>query len=159
MPSKYLYGFYGFFTLGLTIAGIISVLFSILWRKNDMMLNMTFSNADLNGTFVVFHPVVIFSQCHLSSAGIVMGVAFLITTAFSIGAIIQRNHVTIGLVVLNWVLISDGIIVLVVGTFVWLYTLRENAEYHVKYAQLQPSQRVTVQDMVRHSIVAFRVPY
>jgi len=128
MPSKYLYGFYGFFTLGLAISGIISILFSILWRRNDMMLNMTFSNGDLN-------------------AGLAMGIAFLITTALSIGAIIQRNHVTIGLVVLNWVLISDAIIVLVVGTFVWFYTLRERAEYHVKYAQLQSSQRITVQDM------------
>jgi hypothetical protein len=80
-----------------------------------------------------------------------MGVAFLITTALSIGAIIQRNHVTIGLVVLNWVLISDAIIVLVVGTFVWFYTLRERAEYHVKYVNLQPSQRIAIQDMVSHN--------
>jgi len=127
MPSKYLYGFYGFFTLGLAIAGIISIVFSMVWRRHDMMLNITFSNGDLNG-------------------GLALGIAFLITTALSIGAIIQRNHVTIGLVVLNWVLISDAIIVLVVGTFVWIYTLRERAEYHVKYAQLQPSQRITVQD-------------
>jgi hypothetical protein len=128
MPSKYLYGFYGLFTLGLTIAGIISILFSILWRRQDMLLNMTFSSGDLN-------------------AGLAMGIAFLITTALSIGAVIQRNHVTIGLVLLNWVLISDAIIVLVVGSFVWFYTLRERAEYHVKYARLQPSQRIAVQDM------------
>jgi Na+/H+ antiporter NhaA len=88
-----------------------------------------------------------------------MGIAFLITTALSIGAIIQRNHVTIGLVLLNWVLISDAIIVLVVGSFVWFYTLRERAEYHVKYARLQPSQVIAVQDMVSYNIVAFRVPY
>lgn len=80
-----------------------------------------------------------------------MGVAFLITVALSIGAIIQRNHVTIGLIVLNWVLISDAIIVLVVGTFVWFYTLRERAEYHVKYINLQPSQRISVQDMVNYN--------
>ncbi|KAF8503742.1 tetraspanin Pls1 family [Russula emetica] len=128
MPSKYLHGFYGFFTLGLAIGGILSILFSILWRRQDLMLDMTFSNSDLN-------------------AGLAMGIAFLITTALSIGAIIQRNHVTIGLVVLNWVLISDAIIVLIVGTFVWFYTLRERAEYHVKYARLQPSQRIAVQDM------------
>lgn len=93
-----------------------------------MLLNMTFSNDDLN-------------------AGLAMGIAFLITAALSIGAIIQRNHVTIGLVLLNWVLISDAIIVLVVGSFVWFYTLRERAEYHVKYARLQSSQRIAVQDM------------
>jgi len=93
-----------------------------------MLLNMTFSNGDL-------------------TAGLAMGIAFLVTTALSVGAIIQRNHVTIGLVLLNWVLISDAIIVLVVGTFVWFYTLRERAEYHVKYAHLQPSQRIAAQDM------------
>ena len=124
-----------------------------------MLLNMTFSSGDLNGTSCWVSPAVIFSQWHLSPAGLAMGIAFLITTALSIGAIIQRNHVTIGLVLLNWVLISDAIIVLVVGTFVWFYTLRERAEYHVKYARLQPSQRIAVQDMVGHNIVAFRVPY
>jgi len=93
-----------------------------------MMLNMTFSDSDLN-------------------AGLAIGIAFLISSALSIGAVIQRNHVTIGLVVLNWVLISDAIIVLIVGTFVWFNTLRERTEYHAKYARLEPSQRVTVQDM------------
>ena len=121
-----------------------------------MMLNMTFSNGDLNGTFCWLSPTVFVLQWRPSSAGLAMGIAFLITTALSVAAIIQRNHVTIGLVLLNWVLISDAIIVLVVGTFVWFYTLRELAEYHVKYAQLQPSQRITVQDMVSHSIVAYR---
>jgi hypothetical protein len=159
MPSKYLYGFYGFFTLGLAVAGIISLLFSILWRKQDMILNMTFSDSDLNGTSCLASPAVIFSQRHLSSAGLVMGIAFLITSSFSVGAIIQRNHVTIGLVILNWILISDAIIVLVVGSFVWFYTLRERAEYHVKYARLQPSQRIAAQDKVSHNIVAVSLPY
>ncbi len=80
-----------------------------------------------------------------------MGIAF--------GAIIQRNHVTIGLVILNWILISDAIIVLAVGSFVWVYTLRERAEYHVKYARLQPSQRIATQDMVSHNIVTVSLPY
>ena len=118
-----------------------------------MMLNMTFSKADLDGTSCCLSSAAIFSQRPLLSAGLAMGIAFLITTALSIGAIIQRNHVTIGLVVLNWVLISDAIIVLVVGTFVWFYTLRERAEYHVKYGQLQPSQRIAVQDMVSRIMI------
>jgi len=127
MPSKYLHGFYGFFTLGLGVAGLISVLFSILWRRHDMMLNLTFSHSDLN-------------------AALAMGIALLLTSAWSIGAIIQRNHVTIGLIILNWVLLADAIIVLVIGTFVWFYTLRERAEFHAIYAKLQPSQRITIQD-------------
>jgi len=91
------------------------------------MLNMTFSHGDL-------------------SAALVMGIALLLTSALSVGAIIQRNHVTIGLVILNWVLIADAVVVLVIGTFVWFYTLRERAEFHHVYANLQPSQRITLQD-------------
>ncbi|KAI0005853.1 tetraspanin [Russula compacta] len=127
MPSKYLHGFYGFFTLDLAIFGIISMVFSFLWRRDDLLLNMVFSNSDL-------------------TAGLIVGIALLLTSFLSIGAIIQRNHVTIGLVVLNWVLIADAIIVLSVGTIVWFYTLRERAEFHTQYAKLQPSQRVTIQD-------------
>jgi len=91
------------------------------------MVNMTFSSSDLD-------------------AGLVMGIAFLITSSLSVAAIIQRNHVTIGLIILNWVLMADAVMVLVVGTFVWFYTLRERAEFHVRYAKLQPSQRITIQD-------------
>lgn len=75
-----------------------------------------------------------------------MGIALLLTSFVSVGAIIQRNHVTIGLVLLNWLLIADAVIVLVVGTFVWFFTLRERSEYHSVYAKLQPSQRVFIQD-------------
>jgi hypothetical protein len=83
-----------------------------------------------------------------SLAGLVMAIAFLLTSSLSVGAIIQRNHVTIGLVILNWVLIADAVIVLVVGTVVWYDTLGERARFHVKYANLQPSQRITIQDQV-----------
>ncbi len=77
-----------------------------------------------------------------------MGVAFLLTSFLSVGAIIQRNHVMTGLVILNWVLIADAVMVLVVGTVIWFYTLRERAEFHTVYANLQSSQRITIQDQV-----------
>jgi len=95
-----------------------------------LILNMTFSHADLSG-------------------GLVMGIALLLTSFLSVGAIIQRNHVTIGLVILNWVLIADAVIVLIIGTFVWFYTLRERNEYHGEYAKLQPFQRVAIQDQFK----------
>src|ERR1700761_7163519 len=95
----------------------------------------------------------------VSSAGLAMGIAFLVTSAFAVGAIIQRNHVTIGLVILNWILIADAIIVLVVGTFVWFYTLRERAEFHTLYAKMQPSQRITIQDKVNHCNVRLKAPF
>lgn len=75
-----------------------------------------------------------------------MGVAFLLTSFLSVGAIIQRNHVTMGLVVLNWVLIADAVMVLVVGSVIWFYTLRERAEFHTVYSNLQSSQRLAIQD-------------
>jgi hypothetical protein len=49
MPSKYLYGFYGLFTLMIAVFGIISIVFSFVWRRNDLLLNMTFSGGDLTG--------------------------------------------------------------------------------------------------------------
>jgi hypothetical protein len=159
MPSKYLYGFYGFFTLGIAVSGIISILFSVLWRKNDLMVNMTFSHGDLSGTCWLDSLAVVFSRRRLSSAGLVMGIAFLLTSSLSVGAIIQRNHVTIGLVILNWVLIADAIIVLVVGTIVWFYTLRERSEFHALYAKLQPSQRITIQDQVNYYNAPLSPPF
>jgi hypothetical protein len=88
-----------------------------------------------------------------------MGIAFLLTSCLSVGAIIQRNHVLTGLIILNWVLIADAIIVLVVGTFVWFFTLRERAEFHVRYANLQPSQRITIQDQVNPLLLHFALSF
>lgn len=148
MSSKYLHGFYGFFTLGLAVVGIISILFSFLWRRNDLILNMTFSHGDLSGAFWIYPSSCPFSCRFVISAALVMGIALLLTSFLSVGAIIQRNHVTIGLVILNWVLIADAVIVLIIGTIVWFYTLRERNEFHLEYAKLQPSQRITIQDQV-----------
>jgi hypothetical protein len=77
-----------------------------------------------------------------------MGIALLLTSCLSVGAVIQRNHVLIGLIVLNWALIADAIIVLIIGSFVWFYTLHERADFHAVYSSLQPSQIVTIQDQV-----------
>jgi hypothetical protein len=158
MPSKYLHGFYGFFTLGLAVAGIISILFSFLWKRNDLLLNMTFSHADLSGAFWIYLFSYSISSRFAFLAGLVMGIALLLTSFLSVGAIIQRNHVTIGLVILNWLLIADAVIVLIIGTFVWFYTLRERNEFHVLYANLQPSQRITIQDQVALSSL-FSLPH
>jgi len=127
MPSKYLYGFYGFFTLSLAVFGIISIVFSAIWGRNDLLLNMTFSPSDL-------------------TAGLVMGIALLLTSCLSVGAVIQRNHVLTGLIILNWALIADAIIVLVIGSFVWFYTLHERADFHAVYLNLQSSQVIAIQD-------------
>jgi len=68
-----------------------------------------------------------------SSAGLALGVFLLVTFAISIFAIVQRNHVTVGLVVLNYALIVDAIVVVVLGTRVWYFTLRERDNFFKIY--------------------------
>jgi len=41
--------FWGVVDFCLLAAGAISVAFSIIWRKPDVLMNMVVSNADLNG--------------------------------------------------------------------------------------------------------------
>lgn len=127
MVSRKLMGFWVFFDICLLAAGTISLALSIAWRAPNLLINMVFSNADL-------------------TAGTVLGVALLITFGISVGAIVQRNHVTLGLVILNWFLIMDAIGVLVIGTFVWFYTLRERAEFHALWIQQTSNNRIALQD-------------
>ena len=67
----------------------------------------------------------------------------------SIGAVVQKNHVTTGFVLLNWMLIADAIVDIVVGTMVWFFTLGERAHYFGVYKSLTRDQRIEIQDMVR----------
>jgi hypothetical protein len=76
-------------------------------------------------------------------------VALLVTFVISVGAIVQRNHVTIGLVILNYTLLADAIGIVIIGSFVWFYTLRERANFHVMWAEATPAVRITIQDHVR----------
>jgi hypothetical protein len=69
------------------------------------------------------------------------------TVVISIFAIVQANHITIGLVILNWVIIADVVAILTIGTIIWDYTLTERADFHPIYAALTPAQRTTIQDM------------
>eukprot|EP00914_Ancora_sagittata_P019211 GHVO01038327.1.p1 GENE.GHVO01038327.1~~GHVO01038327.1.p1 ORF type:complete len:175 (-),score=8.13 GHVO01038327.1:196-720(-) len=69
-----------------------------------------------------------------------------VTFIFSIGAIVQKNHITIGLVILNYILIVDAIAVLSAGTYVWFFSLRQRNEFHVLYQQLPTSSRAFIQD-------------
>jgi hypothetical protein len=120
-------GAWVFFDVCLLACGAIAIGLSVALRAPNVLMNMVFSNADL-------------------TAGTVLGVALLLTFAISIGAIVQRNHVTIGLVILNWALIVDATGILIIGTSVWFYTLRERAEFHGLWAGLTSSDRITLQD-------------
>jgi hypothetical protein len=111
----------------LLVAGAISIAFSFVWRKPDLLMNMVLSNADL-------------------TAGLALGILLTLTFLFSVGAIVQRNHVTIGLVILNYLLILCAIGIIIIGTFVWVYTLRERDNFHEVYTQIPASTRVFIQD-------------
>lgn len=73
----------------------------------------------------------------------------LVTFVISIFAIAQRNHVTAGLVFLNWVLILDAIAVLVIGTILWFFSLRQRSEYQKVFQAQTPDTRIQIQNKVR----------
>lgn len=148
MVSKKLMGFWALFDVCLLAAGVISIVFSIVYRKQDILLNLTISKAQLLGAFL---PTACLSQSRLKCilAALIMGIFLVVTFVFSIGAIVQRNHITIGLVYLNYILIVDALVVLSVGTFVWIWTLRQRDNYHPLYAALPEASIAFIQDKVR----------
>ncbi|KAI5124082.1 hypothetical protein M0805_003909 [Coniferiporia weirii] len=130
MPSKKLLGCWAFVDVCLLAAGIISLVFSIVWRTPDLMRDLVVSHSDL-------------------TTGLVLGIALLVTWALSVGAIIQPNHVTRGLVALNWLLILDAIGVLVIGSFIWFYTLEERANFHTVFAAQSNATKILIQDKLQ----------
>ncbi|THH06271.1 hypothetical protein EW145_g4197 [Phellinidium pouzarii] len=130
MPSKKLMGCWAFVDFCLLAAGIITLVFSIIWRAPNLLLNLSISSSDL-------------------TAGLALGIILLVTWAFSVGAVIQPNHVTKPLIILNWLLILDAIAVLVVGTFIWFYTLEERANFHTVFAAQTNATIVQIQDKLQ----------
>jgi hypothetical protein len=61
---------------------------------------------------------------------------------------VQPNHVTIGLVITNYVLLVDVIGILVIGTFVWFFTLHERDNYSDLWHAASSDVRRTLQDKV-----------
>jgi hypothetical protein len=83
-------------------------------------------------------------------AGTILGVSLLVTFVISVAAIVQRNHVTMPLVLLNYALVIDALGIVVIGTFVWFYTLRERANFYELWKLLTREERISLQDQVRH---------
>jgi len=128
MVSKALMGVWVALDILLLAACVLTLALSFVWRAPNILINMVLSSVTLN-------------------AGAVLGVALLITFIISIGAIIQRNHVTIGLVLLNYALLVDAIGILVFGTFIWFSTLQERAEFHYFWVDTSPATKIALQDM------------
>ena len=51
MISKKLMGFWIFFDVCLLVAGIMTLVLSIVWREPNLLLNLTFDKFELNGAF------------------------------------------------------------------------------------------------------------
>jgi len=130
MPSKKLMLSWWFFNVTLLAAGIVTLTLSIVWRQADILMNLILPTMDL-------------------TVGLVLGVCFLVTWAFSIGAVIQKNHVTGGLVLLNWLLIANMVYLTVAGTFIWFFTLRIQNNFHTVWSKQTPSTRIAIQDMFK----------
>jgi len=119
-----------FFNVTLLAAGTVTLALSIVWRQPDILMNMILPNTDL-------------------TVGLVLGVCFLVTWAISFGVVIQKNHVTGGLVFLNWLLIGNMVYLTVAGTFIWFFTLRERDNFREIWSEQTPSTRIAIQDMFK----------
>ncbi|TFK87369.1 tetraspanin [Polyporus arcularius HHB13444] len=127
MPSKRLMSFWAFLDVCLLAAGAILIVFSELFRMPNLMINFTLNNGFLLG-------------------GLVTGIFFLITFVVSVGAVVQKNHNTTGLVMLNWLLVIDSLVVLVVGTIIWFFSLEQRNNYFKVYNSVSPETRIQIQD-------------
>jgi hypothetical protein len=63
-------------------------------------------------------------------------------------AIVQKNHITIGLVILNYALLLDAMGIIVIGTYVWWSTLQERFNFHQLWLQASSATRIAIQDKV-----------
>ena len=138
---------WAFSDICLLAAGVILVVFSEIYRMPNLMINFTLTNDMLLGTFLNY---AIRLSLIFFSGGLVTGIFLLITFAFSIGAIVQKNHVTGGLVILNWLLVVDAIVILIVGTVLWFFSLQQRANYLTVFQAASPTVRIEIQDKVRY---------
>jgi len=127
MVSTRLVLFWAFFAFALLAASGVLIAFSIIFRMPNLLLNF------------VIDPMYLI-------AGMVLGIAYGVTFALSIGAIVQPVHVTIGLVIVNWALLVDAIGTVAIGTMIWFFTLKERANYEVKFNAASETVRQAIQD-------------
>ncbi|KNZ75305.1 hypothetical protein J132_03515 [Termitomyces sp. J132] len=132
MVSRKLMGVWAALDLFLLAAGAVAVALSVAWRAENTLLNFVLTPNYLD-----------------LSAGLALGIALLVTFAVSVGAIIQKNHVTIGLVILNYMLLVDAIGIVFIGTYIWSFTLQERNNFHVRWAAASSDIRITLQDQLQ----------
>jgi len=111
MPSKQLMGTWIFLDFCLLLAGVISLVFSIVWQSPDLVRNIIINKADL-------------------TAGLILGIMLIVSFLLSIPCIIQRNHVVLPLQLFKGLLFLDGVAIFAVGTSIWFFTLTFRNGYH-----------------------------
>jgi hypothetical protein len=149
MVSKALMGVWVALDILLLAACVLTLALSVVWRAPNILINMVLSSAALNGTILFLAQLLRAKKTTL--AGFILGVALFITFVISIGAIVQRNHITIGLVLLNYALLVDAMGILVIATFIWFSTLQERAEFHDFWVGTSPATKIALQDMASSS--------
>jgi len=128
MLSKKLIGAWAFFDICLMAAGVLSLTLSFIWRRPNLLLNLTFSNLDL-------------------TSGAVLGISLLATFVLSLLVVVQRG--TLGLKILNWALLFNGAIILFIGTYIWIFTLHERNNYHAVFGGQSAATKVLIQDTLK----------
>lgn len=78
----------------------------------------------------------------------VLGILYAVTFIISVGAIVQRNHVTIGLVILNWLLIFDTAFTVVFAAVLWFRTLAEQDNFEKVWIAAPAQTRIALQDQL-----------
>jgi len=111
----------------LLAAGGMSIALSIVWRAPSILMNLTLDNEFL-------------------TAGMILGITLCATFLVSIGAVVQRNHITVGFVILNYLLILDAVMVLAIGSLIWFFSLRQRSEFHDRWLGLSDADKITLQD-------------
>ncbi|KAG8800001.1 phospholipid scramblase 1 [Serendipita sp. 398] len=130
MPSKTLLTVWGLFDFLLLLAGGLLIAFGIIAKSTDAIRNVVLNDSDLNFALVV-------------------GIFYAVTFVVSVGGIIQRNHITIGLAITNWLLIIDTIVTVLLGADLWFMTLREKANFARVWRQVTAAERIAVQNKLR----------
>jgi len=125
MVSKRLMLAWRFFDACLLVAGIVTLVLSLVWRQPNLLLNLTFNSYEL-------------------TAGTVLGITFLTTFVSSLILIALRGRRP--LVILNWLLLVNGIAILVFATYIWFSTLHERNNYHQVFGMQNNATKIAVQD-------------
>lgn len=127
MVSKRLMAVWGVLDFLMLAAGGATIAFSLVLKSPNPVRDLALTGFD--HTFAL-----------------VLGILYIATFVISIGAIIQRNHITIGLAILNWILIFDTVITVIFGSNIWFMTLQENLNFGRVWNATDAAHRIAVQD-------------